>query len=95
MSDPITRVTGQVSGLRDIMVDNIQQVLERGERLELLVQRTDDFAENAFVFKRGATAMKRAYQWRNVGMAFCVVLLILLGVYVLAALLCGPGLNHC
>ena len=95
MSDPINRVTGQVSGLRDIMVDNIQQVLERGERLELLVQRTDDFSEQAFVFKRGAAQMKRAYTWRNVCLTFFIVLLVLLALYVVAAMICGPGLNHC
>lgn len=36
-----TRQT-QVNEVKDVMVENIEKVLERGERIELLVDKTDD-----------------------------------------------------
>lgn len=34
--------TGQVNEVKDVMVENIEKVLERGEKIELLVDKTDD-----------------------------------------------------
>lgn len=76
------------------MVNNIESVLERGERLELLVQRTDGLAENAFVFKRGAVTLKNQMWWRNKRTVAMVVGLVLLLLYIVAALICSPTL-HC
>jgi len=86
---------GEVDGLREVMVENIERVLERGDRLEMLVQKTDDLSDSAFVFKRGATALKRNMWYRNVRTSVYIVLLVILGFYILAALVCGPFLNHC
>lgn len=95
MNDTVSRVIGEVSELREVMVENIERVLERGDRLELLVQKTDDLSDSAFVFKRGAATLKRGMWWRNIRTTFCVVLLVLFGFYVVAALLCSPSLQHC
>ncbi len=34
--------TLQVNEVKDVMVENIEKVLQRGERIELLVGKTDD-----------------------------------------------------
>ena len=38
----ITRILLQVDEVKNIMVDNIEKVLERGEKIELLVDKTDN-----------------------------------------------------
>ena len=38
----VTRVYMQVDEVKNIMVDNIEKVLERGERIELLVDKTEN-----------------------------------------------------
>jgi vesicle-associated membrane protein 7 len=95
INDTVSRVTGEVSSLREVMVENIERVLERGDRLELLVQKTDDLDNSAFVFKRGATTLKREMWYRNIRTSVYVVLLVILGLYILAALMCSPTLKHC
>lgn len=35
-------MAAQVSEVKNIMVDNIEKVLERGEKIELLVDKTDN-----------------------------------------------------
>ena len=95
LSDTLTRVTGEVSSLREVMVDNIEQLFERGERLELLVEKTEGLAENAFVFKRGATTLKRRMWWQHSRMTVGVAALVLAVFYLLAAMICSPSLKHC
>ncbi len=36
----------------------IERVLERGERIELLVDKTDNLNQQAFAFKKRSTALK-------------------------------------
>lgn len=70
------------------------QVLERGERLELLVERTEDLAAQGFAFKTDARRLKRAEAWRRARLAAGLAALVLALAYLLAAFLCGPRL-HC
>ena len=39
----------QVNEVKNVMVENIERVLERGEKIELLVDRTDDLRNQVCV----------------------------------------------
>lgn len=47
--DAFARVHGQIDELKDIMVKNIESVTTRGERLELLVNKTENLQNNVSV----------------------------------------------
>jgi hypothetical protein len=47
------------------MVQNVEQILSRGERIELLVDKTDAMAGQANQFRRGARAARRQMWWKN------------------------------
>ena len=51
---------------KDIMVQNIDSILQRGERLDLLVDKTDTLAGQAYAFRRGARSVRRQQWWRNI-----------------------------
>ncbi|KAI8036357.1 hypothetical protein M5D96_010950 [Drosophila gunungcola] len=44
--DTISRVHGQIDELKDIMVKNIDSLRDRGEKLELLVNKTENLSNN-------------------------------------------------
>lgn len=44
--DAISRVNGEIDELKDIMVKNIENITNRGERLELLVNQTENLRNN-------------------------------------------------
>ncbi len=73
---------------------SLVQILDRGERLELLVQKTDSLSHDAFAFKRGARQMRNTMWWRHVRMTACVVALVVLLAYLLVAIICSPTF-HC
>ncbi|CAI2182429.1 3431_t:CDS:2 [Funneliformis geosporum] len=57
-ADKIKQVHGEIEQVRDVMVHNIERVLERGERIELLVDKTDTLNQRAFAFKKRSTALR-------------------------------------
>ena len=63
--DALARARGELAQVKDIMVQNVEQILSRGERIELLVDKTDTMAGQATAFRRGARAVRRQQFWRN------------------------------
>ena len=49
--------------------------MERGERIELLVDKTDNLNQQAFAFKKRSTQLKRAMWWKNTQLMVMIVLL--------------------
>jgi vesicle-associated membrane protein 7 len=87
--DSITRVHGQIDELKDIMVKNIENVTARGERLELLVNKSENLRDNAVSFRQTSRTLARTLFWRNVRMYFLLGLLLLFIVYIVTSMFCG------
>ena len=45
------RVQSEIDQVKDIMVANIDVIIERGEKLELLVDKTEHLATNSVTFR--------------------------------------------
>lgn len=76
-SDPVKAAQAELEGVKDIMTQNVEQILNRGERLDLLMNRTDQAANQSMAFRRRAVGLRRQMWYKNAkvaGMAvFCVV----------------------
>lgn len=88
-ADKINRVRGEIDEVKSVMVQNIERVLERGERIELLVDRTENLNQTAFKFKKQSTQLKRAMWFKNVKIMIILIFVILVIVYFVVALACG------
>ena len=64
-TDELTRAQTELNQVKDIMVQNVEQILSRGERIELLVDKTDTMASQATAFRRGARSVRRQMWWKN------------------------------
>ncbi|SRR5579859_6713671 len=51
-------VREEMNAVKDVMVQNIERVLERGERIDLLVNKTDHMNQTAFAFRQRSTALR-------------------------------------
>ena len=74
--DDFDRAKEELAQVKDIMVQNVEQILSRGERIELLVDKTDNMAHQATAFRRGARTVRRQQFWRN---GKIMVLFVLVG----------------
>eukprot|EP00339_Tiarina_fusa_P010441 CAMPEP_0117028490 /NCGR_PEP_ID=MMETSP0472-20121206/20708_1 /TAXON_ID=693140 ORGANISM="Tiarina fusus, Strain LIS" /NCGR_SAMPLE_ID=MMETSP0472 /ASSEMBLY_ACC=CAM_ASM_000603 /LENGTH=252 /DNA_ID=CAMNT_0004735987 /DNA_START=33 /DNA_END=791 /DNA_ORIENTATION=- len=58
-------VNSELNNLRDIMARNIEMILERGDRIESLQERSTKLNEMASVFKKNSKGLKRKMLWQN------------------------------
>lgn len=51
--------------VRGVMIENIDKVLDRGERLELLVDATENMQGNTYRFRKQTRRLRSNVWWRN------------------------------
>eukprot|EP01120_Amphizonella_sp_Union-15-10_P014660 TRINITY_DN719_c0_g4_i1.p1 TRINITY_DN719_c0_g4~~TRINITY_DN719_c0_g4_i1.p1 ORF type:complete len:281 (-),score=41.67 TRINITY_DN719_c0_g4_i1:125-967(-) len=95
-ADRIRRVHKKIDEVKDIMVTNIEKVLERGEKIEILVDKTEELNRESLNFKKKSTQLKRAMWWKNVKLMIAIGLIIIVVIYIIVAIACkGPSLPAC
>ncbi len=79
-----TQLQGQVNDVKDVMTENIDKILKRGDKLEDLVDKTNDLESSAIQFNVTAKKVKRKMWWKNLKMMFILgmVILIILAVII-------------
>lgn len=78
------------------MMENIERVLERGERIELLVDRTQNMNETAFTFSKRSTYLRRRILWESIKTTVILSLVVLFLLYLLIGFGCGfPVWQNC
>jgi vesicle-associated membrane protein 7 len=80
---------GQLGNIKNVMVDNIEKVLERGEKMELLVDKSDSLHQQAFKFSKASTSFKRQMWLRNMKLLAVLGGLVLGIIYLIASAACG------
>lgn len=94
--DPLRHVQGEISQVKDVMVQNIERVLERGDRIDILVDKSNNLNNAAFAFRKRSTALKRQYWWRNQKLMIMMVFAALMLVYLVISSACGfPTWSKC
>nr|GEV87705.1 vesicle-associated membrane protein 711 [Tanacetum cinerariifolium] len=92
-ADRINRLKCEMGQVRTIMLENIDKVLDRGDRLELLADKTATMKNNTLRFRKQTRRFRSSVSWRNVKLT---VLLILVIIYVVPAFVChGVTLPSC
>ena len=78
-----------------MLTPSTEKVLERGEKIELLVDRTDRLNQQAFRFERRSKQLKRSVQWKNIKTKICLGLIGLLALYWIVSMFCGYDMSSC
>ncbi|KXS09702.1 synaptobrevin domain-containing protein [Gonapodya prolifera JEL478] len=95
-ADRFRQVRGEIDQVKNVMVHNIERVLERGERIEDLVDKTSNLNSQSFGFRKGATLLRRQMWWKNSKLVAILIVVSLLLLYFIVAMACGfPGWQNC
>jgi len=95
-NDAIRNVQREMDGVREIMTENIERVLERGERIDLLVDKTDRLGGSARDFRVRSRGLRRQMWWKNVKLMVMLGMVAIFLVYLLVGMGCGlPGWGRC
>lgn len=93
--DNLDKVKDQIDQVKDVMVQNIEKVLERGEKIELLVDKSDRLNQQAFRFQKSSTTLRRTLWWKKVRTVAFLTALVAIVLYIIAASMCGLSLSKC
>ncbi|XP_072515519.1 vesicle-associated membrane protein 8 [Salminus brasiliensis] len=85
----LNEVQHQVNEVKVIIKDNINKVLERGERLDDLIGKTDDLQATADSFQRTSTRVSRKFWWKNMKMMIIIGVVVLIIVVLIILLATG------
>ncbi|XP_074321103.1 vesicle-associated membrane protein 721-like [Silene latifolia] len=83
----LAKVQAQISEVKGVMMENIEKVLDRGEKIELLVDKTENLRSQAQDFRQQGTKIRRKMWLQNMkiklivlGVIIALILIIVLSV---------------
>lgn len=74
---------------------SISLLIERGEKLEDLVDKSEKLNENSKLFNTNARRLKRRMFWRRLKTAFILFLFFFFIIMILLFTICGIRFNRC
>jgi len=93
--DNIGMVKSQIEDVKGVMVQNIEKILERGEKIELLVDKTDRLNQQAYRFQSSSRDLRRAMYWRQMRCYVIIGVVVVIVIYAASVSLCGFNYHHC
>ncbi|XP_019644786.1 PREDICTED: vesicle-associated membrane protein 7-like [Branchiostoma belcheri] len=85
--DQLSMLQSQVDEVKGVMSDNIEKVLARGDRLDNLMEKTDELEASADTFKKTARRVKKKYFWKNAKMMICLSVVVLVVLIILTLII--------
>ncbi|MBN3308137.1 VA727 protein, partial [Amia calva] len=83
-SQKLEDIQVQVNDVKGILKDNIDKVLDRGEKLDDLIDKTEDLQATdgvfpqADTFQKTATRVSRKMWWKNTKMIIIIVVIVVI-----------------
>ncbi|CDJ60551.1 hypothetical protein, conserved [Eimeria maxima] len=87
--DDFRQIRTQIDGIHSVMIDSIDKILQRGERIDLLVDQSEQLNQEAITFRRQARRLKNALWWRNVRIIAMVISIISMLCVIIGMVSCG------
>jgi vesicle-associated membrane protein 72 len=85
----LSKLRAQITEVKGVMMDNIEKVLDRGDRIELLVDKTENLQFQADVFQRQGRSLRRKMWFQNLQMKLMVGGGVLVLIIILWLIACG------
>lgn len=85
----LSKLKAQITEVKGIMMDNIEKVLDRGEKIELLVDKTENLQFQADSFQRQGRQLRRKMWFQNLQMKLMVGGAILIFIIIVWLFACG------
>jgi len=89
--DQLTRTKQQVEDVKNIMTENVQRIIDRGETLESLDQRANALTMNADEFQRTSRTLRKKMWWKNTKMIIIMVVVAAIIIAIIIALAVGES----
>ena len=94
-TDNISRTQDKIEQVRNVMSENIEYSLTRGEELENLQQKSHELQQSAKNFHRRAQKTRLELCLQSYKQNCCIFFIFVLIIYFLSIIICGVNLDKC
>mmetsp|Transcript_2908 Transcript_2908/g.3044 ORF Transcript_2908/g.3044 Transcript_2908/m.3044 type:complete len:217 (-) Transcript_2908:92-742(-) len=94
-NDPFTAINNKIHDVKDVMVQNVENLLERGEKLTLLVDKTEQLHQTAFKFERTSRHLKTTMFWRKIKLYSGIFIFFTVAIWLISSSVCGFDYSKC
>ncbi|MED6225474.1 hypothetical protein PIB30_094075 [Stylosanthes scabra] len=84
----LAKVKDQVSEVKGIMMENIEKVLDRGEKIEVLVDKTENLHYQAQDFRQQGTQLRRKMWYQNMKIKLIVLAIVIALILIIVLSVC-------
>lgn len=84
----VANVSAKVDAVKATMTENIGRMLDRGEKLELLTDKTENLMSEADRFQKTGKQLRRQFWWQNMKMKLIIVAAVVLLAVVIFLMIC-------
>eukprot|EP00252_Welwitschia_mirabilis_P001604 TRINITY_DN11501_c0_g2_i1.p1 TRINITY_DN11501_c0_g2~~TRINITY_DN11501_c0_g2_i1.p1 ORF type:complete len:222 (+),score=57.03 TRINITY_DN11501_c0_g2_i1:153-818(+) len=85
----LSKVKAQVSEVKGVMMENIEKVLDRGEKIELLVDKSENLRFQAQDFQKQGTQLRRKMWFQNMKVKLIVLGILVALILIIVLSVCG------
>ncbi|ODV96684.1 hypothetical protein PACTADRAFT_1271 [Pachysolen tannophilus NRRL Y-2460] len=95
-ADEVGLANDEIDEVRNMMNENIERVIDRGERISLLVNKTDRLNNVSSSFRRRTISIRRKFWWKNFKFFAMLSALLVIFMYLFGGEFCGlPLYSKC
>lgn len=85
----ISEVNEKVEQTKQAMKDNVQKVIERGENIETLIEKTDILVQRSDSFRVNTKTLERKLWWKNLKLWIILILVVIFLTWLIFSIVCG------
>ncbi|EKF98574.1 vesicle-associated membrane protein, putative [Trypanosoma cruzi] len=94
-NDKITALNDDINQVVDVMMDNMDKVLARGDRVDTLHEKSNTLADQAEQFKQRSTQLKRSMCLKNVKLTLMIIGTVGVVILIIVVIACKPNFSNC
>lgn len=88
-------ISNKLNSVKHVMFNTIDNIMERGEKLEVLVDKTDNLETTSFQFNRNARKLRRTMLCNKIKTYLCIGFGGIFILWFLSSLICGFDYKKC
>lgn len=94
-NDKITALNDDINQVVDVMMDNMDKVIVRGDKIDTLQQKSVTLADQAQTFQKKSTDLKRNLCLRNAKMMIMIGGAVAVVILIIVMIACKPNFSAC
>nr|CCC90652.1 putative synaptobrevin [Trypanosoma congolense IL3000] len=94
-NDRITALNDDINQVVDVMMDNMDKVLARGDRIDTLQERSATLSEQAQQFQQRSTQLKRSMCMKSMKLTIMIILTVAVIIFIIIIFICKPNFSNC